>query len=149
MYFQNIGWQLETIFHRKTFNTFPEIFVTFITIHEAPNNRIFDQSSSSSRNPENNLEFQSYDPSNCFVTDKSVFLHQDAQTQTSYVVFQNSYKLNSKEEFNKKGSPAWRRFQILNQVSMSPKGFNNDVLRPELEFSQLNLVFHFYLDDLQ
>ena len=106
MYFQNIGWQLETIFHRQTFNTFPEIFVTFITVHEAPNDRIFDQSSSSSRNPENNLEFQSYDPSNCFVTDKSVFLHQDAQTQTSYVVFQNSYKLNSKEEFNKKGSPA-------------------------------------------
>ena len=84
--------------------------MTFITVHEAPQDRVFDQSSSSSRNPENNLDFQNYDPDNCFVTDKSLFLHQDTfktsnvVTKTSHVVFQDTYKLASKEEFNKKRS---------------------------------------------
>ena len=78
--------------------------MTFVTVHEAPNNRIFEQSSISSRNPENNLDFQNYDPENCFVTGKNLFLHQDAATKTSYVLFQDSYKLQSRDEFNKKRS---------------------------------------------
>ena len=45
-----------------------------------------------------------YDPENCFVTGKKLFLHQDASTKTSYVLFQDSYQLTSKEEFNKKRS---------------------------------------------
>ena len=122
--FQNIGWQLETIFHKKNFTNFPQIFVTFITVHEAPQDRVFDQSSSSSRNPENNLDFQNYDPDNCFVIDKSLFLHQDTfktsnvVTKTSHVVFQDTYKLASKEEFNKKRSFAWFSYKILNLVSI-------------------------------
>ena len=116
--FQNIGWQLETMFHKKNFTNFPQIFVTFITVHEAPQDRIFDQSSSSSRNPENNLDFQNYDPENCFVTDKSLFLHQDAPTKTAHVVFQDTYKLASKEEFNKKRFFAWFLYKIFNLVSV-------------------------------
>ena len=127
-WFQNIGWQLETIFHKESFTTFPQVFVTFLTVHEAPSDRIFDQSSSSSRNPENNLDFQNYDPENCFVTNKSLFLHQDSSTRTSHVVFQDSYKLTSKEEFDKKRSFAWCCSKIANMVRIMTFSSQNKFL---------------------
>lgn len=102
-FIQLIAGQLEKIFWQENFNTFPQVFVTFITLHEAPNKNIFEQSSSSSRNPENNLNFQNYDPENCLVTGKQLFLHQDS-SQTPYVLFQDSYKLMSKKESYEKRS---------------------------------------------